>query len=85
MPRTTLMAWRLALLSPVTAVPLAGCSPKPVNPDAPPVYEWLCSGRAGDRQVKTRVDASSREEAMAKAKEKFPDMTAPQCTPNPKR
>lgn len=64
---------------------LAGCGHKPVNPDAAPVYEWICSGRTGDSQVKTRVDAASREEALAKAKEKYPDMIAPQCTPNPRR
>jgi hypothetical protein len=64
---------------------LAACSKPPADTGAAPVYEWLCNGRTADREVTTRVMAASRDEAIALAKKQYPDMTAPACTPNPRR
>lgn len=63
---------------------LAACSKPAADPAAAPVYEWLCNGRTGDREVTTRVMAASREEAMEAAKKQYPDMVAPACRPNPR-
>jgi len=64
---------------------VAACSKPVADPNADPVYEWICKGRLSDREVTTRVMAASRDEAVALAKKEYPDMAAPACTPNPRR
>lgn len=64
---------------------LAACSKSAPDTGAAPAYEWLCNGRLSDRQVTTRVMASSRDEAIALAKKEYPDMVTPSCSPNPRR
>jgi len=64
---------------------LAACAKSAPDPNADPVYEWICRGRLSDREVTTRVMAASRDEAVALAKKEYPDMAAPACSPNPRR
>lgn len=73
---------RHALLGLVLVLP--ACAKAPADPNAPPVYEWLCNGRTSDREVTTRVMAASLQDAIAAAKKEYPDMVAPACRPNPR-
>lgn len=57
----------------------AACGAKTVNPTAPPLHEWICTGRTTDREVSTKVQASSREDAVTRAKQQYPEMLTPFC------
>jgi hypothetical protein len=66
-------------------VAVAACGPKGAEETPVPSQEWLCRGRTTSSEVSARVDAGTREEALAKFRKDHPDATAPVCTPNPRR
>lgn len=63
----------------------ASCSGNPAPEGASPMTEYLCNGRDLNGDVTERVDATSRDEAIRKFKEKHTDIPVATCTPNPRR
>jgi hypothetical protein len=74
---------RLLVIAAVAVTTMA-CGPKGVEKPAP-LPEWLCTGRTTTSSVRVRIEASTREEALDKLKQQYPDIGAPSCTPNPRR
>ena len=62
----------------------AACGPKGAEKPAP-LPEWICTGRTTTSTVRVRIEAKTREEALDKLKQQYPDVGAPSCTPNPRR
>jgi len=63
----------------------ASCSGNPSPGGASPTTEYLCNGRDDNGNVTERVDATDRDEAIRKFKEKHKDVPVATCTPNPRR
>jgi hypothetical protein len=70
----------------IAAVIMAGaaCGPKGAEKPAP-MPEWICSGRTTERSVQIRIEAKTREEALEKLKQQYPDIGRPGCSLNPRR
>lgn len=63
----------------------ASCSGNPSPSSATPTTEYLCNGRDLNGDVTERVDATDRDDAIRKFKEKHKDVPVATCTPNPRR
>ncbi|HKP30118.1 MAG TPA: hypothetical protein VJU15_11980 [Gemmatimonadales bacterium] len=64
---------------------VASCSGNPSPGGASPTTEYLCNGRDNNGNVTDRVDATDRDDAIKKFKEKHTDIPVATCTPNPRR
>jgi hypothetical protein len=73
------------ILLPLLVVLAAACGPKSAGDTPAPVQEWLCSGRGDVAEIKQRVEAGSREDAIEKFKKAHTDVATAFCTPNPRR
>lgn len=70
----------------IGAILLAAGACGPRGPEQPtPAAEWLCTGRTSTAQVTVKVEAATREEAITKVKEQYPDMANPFCSINVRR
>ena len=63
---------------------VAACSGNTPSTGAAPTQEYICSGRDSNGDVRERVDATNRDDAIAKFKKKHTDITVASCTPNPR-
>jgi hypothetical protein len=63
---------------------VAGCGPKSAATGAEPTMEFICLGRGSVGDIRERVDATNRDEAIKKFRDKHSDVVAPTCTPNPR-
>lgn len=63
----------------------AACSGNQATTGAAPLDEYLCNGRNAVGDVTERVEATSREDAVRKFKEKHTDVPVATCRPNPRR
>jgi len=70
----------------IGAILLAAGACGPKGPEQPtPTTEWLCTGRTSSSQIAVKVEAATREEAIAKVKEQYPDVANPFCNINVRR
>jgi hypothetical protein len=60
------------------------CSGNSASTGAAPLTEYICAGRDSNGDVRERVDATNRDDAIRKFKEKHTDIPVAQCTPNPR-
>jgi len=63
----------------------SACASNTPASGAAPLTEYICSGRSSVGDVRERVNAASRDEAVAKFKEKHADIPVASCTPNPRQ
>jgi ABC-type glycerol-3-phosphate transport system substrate-binding protein len=62
----------------------AACAGNSASTGTAPLVEYICSGRDSDGDVRERVDAKDRDDAIAKFKAKHKDIPVASCTPNPR-
>ncbi len=62
----------------------SACGPKTAANSPAPLVEFICAGRSSVGDVRERVDATNRDEAVAKFKKKHADIPVATCTPNPR-
>jgi ABC-type glycerol-3-phosphate transport system substrate-binding protein len=62
----------------------AACSGNSASTGAAPLTEYLCNGRDSNGDVTERVDATDRDDAIKKFKEKHKDIPVAACTPKPR-
>lgn len=63
----------------------SSCASKNAANSPAPLQEFICAGRNSVGDVRERADAATREEAVAKFKEKHTDIPVASCTPNARR
>jgi ABC-type glycerol-3-phosphate transport system substrate-binding protein len=60
------------------------CSGNSASTGAAPLTEYLCNGRDSNGDVTERVEATDRDAAIKKFKEKHTDIPVAACTPKPR-
>lgn len=74
----------MRVIGSLTLLLAAGCSGNTASTGAAPLVEYICAGRDSNGDVRERVDAKDREDAIAKFKAKHTDIPVANCTPNPR-